>query len=38
MLTLSNVSKKYGKYTAVENITCGMENGLYGMLAPNGAG
>ena len=38
MLTLSNVSKKYGKYTAVENITCGMKDGLYGMLAPNGAG
>lgn len=38
MLTLSNISKKYGKYTAVEDINCSMESGLYGMLAPNGAG
>ena len=38
MLTLVNISKKYGKRTAVENINLSMECGLYGMLAPNGAG
>ena len=38
MLTLVNISKKYGRQTAVENINLTMENGLYGMLAPNGAG
>lgn len=38
MLTLVNISKKYGKRTAVENINLNMECGLYGMLAPNGAG
>uniref|UniRef100_UPI004055B75E ABC transporter ATP-binding protein n=1 Tax=Agathobacter sp. TaxID=2021311 RepID=UPI004055B75E len=38
MLTLVNISKKYGNQTAVENINLNMEHGLYGMLAPNGAG
>lgn len=38
MLTLSHISKDYGKFRAVEDISFHMENGLYGMLAPNGAG
>lgn len=38
MLTLSHVSKNYGKFCAVEDITLELDNGLYGMLAPNGAG
>lgn len=38
MLTLVNISKKYGNQTAVEDINLDMEHGLYGMLAPNGAG
>ncbi len=38
MLTLANISKKYGNFTAVENFNLSMENGLYGLLAPNGAG
>ena len=38
MLTLSHVSKSYGKFSAVEDISLEMEHGLYGMLAPNGAG
>lgn len=38
MLTLVNISKKYGSQTAVEDINLDMEHGLYGMLAPNGAG
>ena len=37
MLTLSHVSKSYGKFPAVEDISLEMEHGLYGMLAPNGA-
>jgi len=38
MLTLTHVSKDYGKFRAVEDISLHMEDGLYGMLAPNGAG
>ena len=38
MLTLANISKKYGNFTAVEDFNLTMENGLYGLLAPNGAG
>lgn len=38
MLTLTHVTKDYGKFRAVEDINLQMENGLYGMLAPNGAG
>lgn len=38
MLTLTHVSKNYGKFRAVEDISFSLEDGLYGMLAPNGAG
>ena len=38
MLPLNNVSKNFGKFTAVENISLNMDNGLYALLAPNGAG
>lgn len=38
MLTLTNITKDYGKFRAVEHISFNLENGLYGMLAPNGAG
>ena len=38
MLTLNNVSKNFGKFTAVENISLNRDNGLYALLAPNGAG
>jgi ABC-type multidrug transport system ATPase subunit len=38
MLTLSHISKNYGKFCAVRDISLELENGLYGMLAPNGAG
>lgn len=37
MLTLNNVSKNFGKFTAVENISLNMDNGLYALLAPNGS-
>ena len=38
MLTLSHISKSYGKFLAIEDINLELEHGLYGMLAPNGAG
>jgi ABC-type multidrug transport system ATPase subunit len=38
MLTLSHISKNYGKFCVVEDISLELENGLYGILAPNGAG
>ena len=38
MLTLSHISKSYGKFLAIEDINLELDNGLYGMLAPNGAG
>lgn len=38
MLTLSHISKSYGKFLAVEDINLELEHGLYGMLAPNGTG
>ena len=38
MLTLTHISKDYGKFRAVNDINLEMEQGLYGMLAPNGAG
>ncbi|MBE5957506.1 MAG: ABC transporter ATP-binding protein [Lachnospiraceae bacterium] len=38
MLTLSHISKKYGKFSALEDINIELDNGLYGVLAPNGAG
>ena len=38
MLAINNVTKKYGNFTALENITIEFTNGVYGLLAPNGAG
>lgn len=38
MLSLINVHKKYGNFTAVEDLNVEMEEGLYALLAPNGAG
>jgi len=38
MLMLSGVTKKYGKFTALEDINLEFTNGVYGLLAPNGAG
>lgn len=38
MLFINNVTKKYGSFTALEEINLGLENGVYGLLAPNGAG
>lgn len=38
MLTVKNVTKKYGSFTALENINLEFGNGVYALLAPNGAG
>jgi ABC-type multidrug transport system ATPase subunit len=38
MLSLNNVTKNYGKFTALENIDLEFSDGVYALLAPNGAG
>lgn len=38
MLVVNNVTKKYGKFTALEDISLEFTRGVYGLLAPNGAG
>ncbi|MCR1899149.1 ABC transporter ATP-binding protein [Irregularibacter muris] len=38
MLTIYNVSKNFGDFSALENINLEFTNGVYGLLAPNGAG
>lgn len=38
MLSVEHVTKRYGNYTALENIDLTFDHGVYGLLAPNGAG
>lgn len=38
MLTIKNITKKYGDFCALKNINMEFKNGVYGLLAPNGAG
>ena len=38
MLIVDNVTKKFGNFTALQNISLEFHNGVYGLLAPNGAG
>ncbi len=38
MLSIEHVTKKYGDFTALEDISLTFEHGVYGLLAPNGAG
>lgn len=38
MLSVEHVTKRYGKFTALEDINLVFEPGVYGLLAPNGAG
>lgn len=38
MLTINNLSKNYGDFTALEDINLEFINGVYALVAPNGAG
>lgn len=38
MLTVKNVTKKYGKLTVLDDICLDFNNGIYGLVSPNGAG
>ncbi len=38
MLCVKNVTMKYGNTVVLDNISIDFENGVYGLLAPNGAG
>lgn len=38
MLSLNHVTKKYGNFTALEDISLEFSGGVYALLAPNGAG
>ncbi|MCL2202107.1 MAG: ABC transporter ATP-binding protein [Oscillospiraceae bacterium] len=38
MLIVDNVTKKFGNFTALQDVTLEFSNGVYGLLAPNGAG
>lgn len=37
-LELSDISKSYGKYKALDNFSTTLTKGVYGLLGPNGAG
>ncbi len=38
MLTVKEVSKRYGSFPVFENLNLDFSNGVYGLLAPNGVG
>ena len=38
MLSVEHVTKRYGRFTALEDISLTFSSGVYGLLAPNGAG
>ena len=39
MLEIKNLSKRYGKFTALENLNIKMKEGeIFGFVGPNGAG
>lgn len=38
MMIIKDVTKNYGKFTAIEGIQLELSEGVYGLLAPNGAG
>lgn len=37
-LKIQNLTKEYGKLTALNNVTYEFNDGIYGLLGPNGAG
>ena len=38
MLSVENITKKYGSFTALEDVSITFEKGVYALLSPNGAG
>lgn len=38
MLAIKELTKKYGSFTALDNVTLSLDNGVYGILGANGAG
>lgn len=38
MIEISNATKKIGKKTILQGISCQLDHGVYGLLGPNGAG
>ncbi len=38
MLTLENITKKYGKVTALDGVSLEFGRGIYALLGPNGSG
>ena len=38
MLELKNISKKYGKVTALKSVSITLGSGIYALLGPNGSG
>ena len=38
MLTIHNLTKKFGRKLVLDNISFSFDNGVYGLLGPNGAG
>ena len=37
-IEVKNLTKKYGKVVALDNVSLVIEHGMYGLLGPNGAG
>lgn len=37
-LTIENLTKKYGNFVALDNVSCELEQGIYAILGLNGAG
>ena len=37
-LKLESITKFYGKYPALQNVSATLTEGVYGLLGPNGAG
>ncbi|MBW7476032.1 ATP-binding cassette domain-containing protein [Paenibacillus oenotherae] len=37
-LQIDNISKKYGAFKALDNVSLTLSNGIFGLLGPNGAG
>ena len=38
VLQIKNLTKKYGEFTALNNVSLNLSNGVYGILGANGAG